>query len=71
MPGFHQDRAQRNKGRRYPASRRGERATSVSLQPRITDADLQAVVNETYEVYDIDADDLRDRLSGPRRGSAR
>ena len=43
-------------------SRRGERATPVSLQPHITDADLQAVVNETHEVYDIDADDLRDLL---------
>jgi CBS-domain-containing membrane protein len=40
----------------------GERATLVSLQPRITDSDLQAVVNETHEVYDIDADDLRDLL---------
>jgi hypothetical protein len=40
----------------------GERATPVSLQPHITDADLQAVVNETQEVYDIDADDLRDLL---------
>jgi hypothetical protein len=34
----------------------------VSLQPHITDADLQAVVNETHEVDDIDADDLRDLL---------
>ena len=41
----------------------GERATPVSpLQPHLTDADLQAVVNETHEVYDIDADDLRDLL---------
>jgi hypothetical protein len=38
----------------------GERATPVSLQPHITDADLLAVVDETHEVYDIDADDLRD-----------
>lgn len=38
------------------------RATPISLQPHITDADLQAVVNETHEVYDIDADDLRDLL---------
>jgi len=32
----------------------------VALQPHVTDADLQAVV--THEVYDIDADDLRDLL---------
>ena len=37
-----------------------ERATPVLLQPHITEADLQAVV--THEVYDIDADDLRDLL---------
>jgi len=36
------------------------RATPVSLQPHVTDSDLQAVV--THEVYDIDADDLRDLL---------
>jgi len=43
----------------------GECATPVSLEPHITDADLQAAVNETNEtneVYCIDADDLRDLL---------
>jgi hypothetical protein len=38
------------------------RATPVSLEPHIADADLQAVVNKTHEVCDIDADDLRDLL---------
>jgi hypothetical protein len=49
----------------------GERATPVSLQPHITDADLRAVVNEIHEVYDIDADDLRDLLEQLEGGSAR
>jgi CBS-domain-containing membrane protein len=43
----------------------------LSLQPHIANAGLQAVVNEIHEVYDIDADDLRDLLERLEAGSAR